>query len=356
MVIDKADFAQECVRQGVYFGVNPHYMLAVAQLRSGISDDSVGDRIGPFQLKQAEWDANSNDDDFEVHFQPAQISSWLRQCAVFALMTHRAFETFVAKNGRNPSALELYLQQWPDALGGTLQADLQKALNDTAALLAPAAAAVLDDPAKLPPRITEADHHEPAPAPVPGKFAKLRAANQQRWEQMQINQNLVGQIDRTARRLVAPEAKARYEGVSATTRVPWFIIAVIHEREASQNWNANIAQGDPWNRVSVHVPAGRGPFGSWEAAAVDALTECAPKAASWPDWTGGGALTLLERYNGLGYYFRDTPSPYIWASTNQYSRGKFVRDGVFDPNTVDSQLGCAALLSRMKALDPSIQI
>jgi lysozyme family protein len=35
---------------------------------------------------------------------------------------------------------------------------------------------------------------------------------------------------------------------------------VIHEREASQSWKANLAQGDPWNAVSIHIPRGRGPF------------------------------------------------------------------------------------------------
>ena len=32
--------------------------------------------------------------------------------------------------------------------------------------------------------------------------------------------------------------------VSSKTHVPWGIIAVIHEREASQSWKANLAQGD----------------------------------------------------------------------------------------------------------------
>jgi lysozyme family protein len=64
--------------------------------------------------------------------------------------------------------------------------------------------------------------------------------------------------------------KARYVAVSDKTGVPWFVIAVIHEREASQSWRANLAQGDPWNRVSVHVPKGRGPFKSWEDAIVAA--------------------------------------------------------------------------------------
>jgi hypothetical protein len=104
----------------------------------------------------------------------------------------------------------------------------------------------------------------------------------------------------------------------------------------------------------VHVPAGRGPFKSWEEAAIDALINCAPHGASNKDWSIGGTLTLLEQYNGLGYAARGKPSPYIWSGTNQYQSGKFVRDGMYDPDAVDSQLGCAGLLLAMMALDPSI--
>ena len=81
---------------------------------------------------------------------------------------------------------------------------------------------------------------------------------------------------------------------------------------------------------------------------------CPPHAAHWTDWSIGGALTLLEQYNGLGYANRGMPSPYIWASTNQYSHGKYTSDGHFDPHAVDRQIGCAALLRRMTILDPSI--
>src|ERR1700720_4428916 len=127
MTIDRADFAEECVRQGIFFGIEPHYLLAVAQLRSGISSDDDGDRKGPFRLTQTEWDANSNNDEYELHFTPAQITSVLRQCAVFGLMAHRAFDAFVSTDSRSPSAKELYLQQWPGADTPTLFADLQKA-------------------------------------------------------------------------------------------------------------------------------------------------------------------------------------------------------------------------------------
>jgi putative chitinase len=145
MAIDKAMFAQECVRQGIFFRIEPHYILGVAQLRSGIADDTSGNEIGPFRLTQVLWETNRQNDEFDVHFASAEIASWRRQCVVFGLMANGAFDAFVLANGRNPSAKELYLQQWPNASTATFAADFQKALDDTATLVDPAADAVLDD-------------------------------------------------------------------------------------------------------------------------------------------------------------------------------------------------------------------
>jgi lysozyme family protein len=178
----------------------------------------------------------------------------------------------------------------------------------------------------------------------------LKAANTKRW----LNAKLTRSFSTVAKHLTAPDAKARYKAVEARTGVPWPFIAVAHERESSQDWTGSLAQGDPWNRVSVHVPAGRGPFPSWEEAAVDALVNCSPYAARNKDWSIGGTLTMLEQYNGLGYASRGRPSPYIWSGTDQYVSGKYIRDSVYDPNAVDSQLGCAGLLMAMMALDPTI--
>lgn len=182
--------------------------------------------------------------------------------------------------------------------------------------------------------------------------AALVAANAARWSKVKVQAAKAASFRAIARRLVA--ASDRYQAVSKLTGVPWYVIAVIHEREASQRWDASIAQGDPWARVSTHVPKGRGPFASWQAAAVDALTNCAPYAARWKDWSPGGTMTLLEHYNGLGYANRGRPSPYIWAGTDQYVRGKYVADGKYDPNVVDSQPGCAGLLLAMAAIDSSV--
>src|SRR6266849_2922798 len=184
------------------------------------------------------------------------------------------------------------------------------------------------------------------------ELVALQVANAKRWATVKPTRSFAS----VARALVAPAAKARYQFVAEKTGVPWFFIAVLHERESSQNWNASLAQGDPWNKVSVHVPAGRGPFMSWQDAAIDALVNCSPHAARNKDWSPGALLTLLEEYNGLGYASRGLPSPYVWAGTDQYKSGKFVRDGVFNPDAVDGQLGCAGLLLAMMALDPSIDL
>jgi hypothetical protein len=65
-------------------------------------------------------------------------------------------------------------------------------------------------------------------------------------------------------------------------------------------------------------------------------------------------MTMFEMYNGLGYAAMGRPSAYVWSGSDQYVSGKYVRDHVYDPNEVDVQVGCAPLLARMMALDPSI--
>lgn len=190
----------------------------------------------------------------------------------------------------------------------------------------------------------------------------LKRRNAERWADAKLTRE--PEFAPVARRLVA--AKSRYQAVERKTGVPWYFIAVAHQRESSQNWNGSLAQGDPWNQVSTHVPKGRGPFNSWEDAAVDALVNCPPYAANNKDWSIGGLLTMLERYNGLGYasgpkdietekVYPPQPSPYIWSGTNQYVSGKYVRDHVFKPDVVDRQLGCAGLLLAMQKLDASIK-
>lgn len=46
----------------------------------------------------------------------------------------------------------------------------------------------------------------------------------------------------------------------------------------------------------------------------------------------------------MGYANKGLPSPYVWAGTSNYEKGKYVADGKFDPNYVDQQLGVAVML------------
>lgn len=181
-------------------------------------------------------------------------------------------------------------------------------------------------------------------------IAKLIALNAERWTNAKITRDATD----VARRLSAAPAKVRYQIIAQQTTVPWFIIAVIHEREASQRWDRQLGQGDPLDQVSIHEPKGRGPFPDFTSGAVDALVNCKPYAARWKDWSSGGALTLLEQYNGLGYANRGLPSPYVWSGTDQYIKGKYTGDGVFNPDVVDKQLGCVCILRAMMQLDPTI--
>ncbi len=159
------------------------------------------------------------------------------------------------------------------------------------------------------------------------------------------------EVAAVAKRLVA--AKARYQGVEARTGVPWWLIAGIHEREASQNWNTQLAQGDPLHQVSTKVPRGMGPFDTWEEGAIAALKH--DGLTSVPDWDLEKALHWQEKYNGWGYFYRGIPSPYIWGATSVQRPGKFVSDGVWSSTEIDLQIGCAATLKGMMALDPSIK-
>lgn len=184
---------------------------------------------------------------------------------------------------------------------------------------------------------------------------QLIAENEARWQKCEIAPKRLHEVEAVARRLVAQTAKVTYLAIENKTGVPWWVIAVIHEREADQNFARSIAQGDLWSSVSRHVPKGRGPFSSFVAAAVDALTNCAPHAARWKDWSAGGTLTILEEYNGLGYEeYHAEASPYLWGATNQEEWGKYTNDGHW-AHVWDTQLGCAAMLKKMIEFDPSIK-
>lgn len=159
-----------------------------------------------------------------------------------------------------------------------------------------------------------------------------------------------------ADKLLSFVRQGRYAQVSAATGVPQVWMATSFEREASSNFALSPAQGDRWDRVSVHVPRGRGPFPDWATAAKDAYAIDGLDKIGAGNWTMERACYEGEIFNGMGYRAHGVHSPYLWAGTNIYSVGKYVADGVWDPNHADTQLGIVPVMLRMIALDPSISI
>lgn len=191
--------------------------------------------------------------------------------------------------------------------------------------------------------------------------AAQKQAEAARWAAMHINAGRMAEFHTAAAGLIANKAHyQRIEAhlVSVGMGVPWWFIAIVDKREGGGGCRTQLGQGDPLGEVSRHDPKDRGPFfgaDAFDRSCYDALIDCGPYAAKWLDWTVGGVLTIFEFYNGEGYWDRGLPSPYNWSGSNEYVKGKFVADHVFDPNFVDQQLGCAPLLATMMTLDPSIK-
>lgn len=171
--------------------------------------------------------------------------------------------------------------------------------------------------------------------------------NIERWNNAKFTRST--QINDRAAKILAN--RARYEAVAKSTGVPWDVIAVIHYRESTNSFAGVLHNGQKiigTGKKTTLVPKGRGPFKTWEEAAIDALVNCHPFLARNKDWSLANTLDKLEAYNGLGYKQKGRPSPYLWAGTDQYTKGKYVADGKYDPNHVDKQLGVAALLMKIR--------
>ena len=191
---------------------------------------------------------------------------------------------------------------------------------------------------------------------------KLKAEYESLWASCEIDYE-PRIADSAAARLL--KSKGRYQKVEALTGVPWYWIAIVHEREAGGSFSGVLHNGEKiigTGRVTKLVPANRGPFSTWEEAAVDALT--IKGLNKGVEWNVGRFWYECERFNGFGYRYKGVPSPYLWSHTNHYKDfsgdagdpggGKYTADHVYSPNVHDKQLGAAAVLIALMKLDSSI--
>lgn len=103
-------------------------------------------------------------------------------------------------------------------------------------------------------------------------------------------------------------------------------------------------------------PQGRGPFPNWTAAAIDAYTLDKLNQVGQANWTWARFCYEGELFNGFGYRSHGVHTPYLWAGTNNYTSGKYVADGRFDPNHVDTQIGIVPVARAMAQMDASLDL
>jgi len=172
------------------------------------------------------------------------------------------------------------------------------------------------------------------------------------WNNATINADAMGIINYIIKNQFIPN-QATYRKVQELVGVPWYVVAVIHYRESNCDFTCHLFNGDPLSGRTVNEPSGLpltpDPPYTWQQGAIAALQYDGLDKVK--NWGIANTLYVIEKYNGLGYWKYNINSPYLWSGTNQYTTGKYISDGSYDPSAVDQQMGCAAILKRMIAAD-----
>jgi len=176
-------------------------------------------------------------------------------------------------------------------------------------------------------------------------FNHLKDEYQAWFDACEVRRAQQGNVDYYLRRLNLGQPTYAQVGEDLNG-IPWYFIGIIHGMECGFNFNGHLHNGDPLSARTVHVPAGRPPGATppftWGQSASDALIMKGFHEIS--DWGAPRILYLLEKYNGFGYRKRRVATPYLWSFSNLYSKGKYTRDGSYDPDAVSKQCGAALLL------------
>ncbi|MGX5831139.1 peptidoglycan-binding protein [Mesorhizobium sp. 43Arga] len=191
-------------------------------------------------------------------------------------------------------------------------------------------------------------------------FDEYKEGYERNWERLEIRSNRASVVKKEAKRIL--DGKPIYTQIESRTGVPWWFVGLCHYRESSLNFGTYLGNGQPLGQRTTIVPKGRGPFTGPNAfvdGALDALRLEGFVGAS--DWGIARTLFRLEGFNGYGYHGKGVNSPYLYGGSTLYGPpeargGKYVKDHVFDPNFVDTQLGTAVIFKALLGLDPTISI
>lgn len=186
------------------------------------------------------------------------------------------------------------------------------------------------------------------------KFAEIKDEYRQMFESAVIPDEHRGEAYWSHSKIIA--GRERYEDISASTLVPWYVIGILHGMECGFRFDRHLFNGDPLTDYTKRYPPGypkglgNPPF-TFEESAEAALRH--DKLTEIDDWSLEHLLYRMEMYNGTRTRrLQGFATPYLWSFTNHYQSGKYkeVRqpDGsfksVFDRNLVSKQCGVAASL------------
>jgi len=197
---------------------------------------------------------------------------------------------------------------------------------------------------------------KPAPAAEPLEPTRF-PFQEKRWFSAELESVDLIRLDKAVSRF--RETEDRYRTIEKASDVPSPVIFVLHGRESTWSFKHHLHEGSPLTGRTKYVPKGRPLTGTppftFEESAIDALNYDKMGLKNWRSL--GDSLQAIEAYNGLGYqkYHPETPSPYLWAGTSLYTSGKYVADGKWSATAKDKQLGCAAILLRMRERGVKIQ-
>jgi lysozyme family protein len=138
------------------------------------------------------------------------------------------------------------------------------------------------------------------------------------------------------------KGRQRYEALGSQTGIPWWFIAILHERESGCDFGTYLGNGQSLKRRTTIEPKGRGPFATFEEGAIDALR--IQGYLDHKDYSLPTAFWKVEGFNGWGYVYHGENSPYVWGATNHQQRGKYTSDAKFNSKVWDTQVGAAAMI------------
>ena len=174
---------------------------------------------------------------------------------------------------------------------------------------------------------------------------------------VQIVPARIAEVNATCERILRHYDAGDYGTVMDETGIPFLLIGPSFERESGTDFTRSPAQGDRWNQVSRDVPRGLGPYASWHDAAVAAYKIDGLAAVGKANWTYGLVPYYDEAFNGFGYRdYHSERTPYNFGATNLQQRGKYASDGKFDPDDMDPQIGCIAMMMVLGTMRPALRL